>query len=73
FEAGEAAEAEEAGAREDHEEDLEEVVRRHGPFEPHRLPLDEMAYTTTPGVSAKLTDRWETVAAPAVPAHAPGA
>jgi fructose 1,6-bisphosphate aldolase/phosphatase len=50
-----------------------DYFRRHGPFEPHRLPLDEMEYTTMPAVSAKLKDRWETVEAPAVPAHVPGA
>ncbi len=34
-------------------------VRRHGPWEPHRLPLEEMAYTTTPAVAKKLEGRWE--------------
>ncbi len=34
-------------------------LRLHGPFEPHRLPLDEMEYTTMPAVAAKLADRWE--------------
>ncbi len=33
-------------------------LRKHGPFEPHRLPLEEMEYTTMPAVAAKLTDRW---------------
>jgi fructose 1,6-bisphosphate aldolase/phosphatase len=50
-----------------------DYLRRHGPFEPHRLPLDEMEYTTMPAVSARLADRWETVEAPAVPAHVPEA
>ena len=36
-----------------------EYFRRHGPFEPHRLPLDEMEYTTMPAVAAKLRERWE--------------
>jgi fructose 1,6-bisphosphate aldolase/phosphatase len=36
-------------------------LRRHGPFEPHRLPLGEMEYTTLPGVMKKLADRWETI------------
>jgi fructose 1,6-bisphosphate aldolase/phosphatase len=35
-----------------------DYLRRHGPFEPHRLPLEEMEYTTMPSVAAKLTDRW---------------
>jgi len=34
-------------------------LRRHGPFEPHRLPMDEMEYTTLPEVMEKLKDRWE--------------
>jgi fructose 1,6-bisphosphate aldolase/phosphatase len=50
-----------------------DYLRRHGPFEPHRLPLDEMEYTTMPAVSARLADRWERVEAPAMPAHVPGA
>jgi fructose 1,6-bisphosphate aldolase/phosphatase len=33
-------------------------LRKHGPFEPHRLPLDEMEYTTMPAVAAKLSARW---------------
>lgn len=36
-----------------------EVLRRHGPFEPHRLPLEEMEYTALPQVMSKLKDRWE--------------
>jgi fructose 1,6-bisphosphate aldolase/phosphatase len=34
-------------------------MRRHGPFEPHRLPMDEMDCTTLPLVMEKLRDRWE--------------
>jgi fructose 1,6-bisphosphate aldolase/phosphatase len=33
-------------------------LRRHGPFEPHRLPMEEMEYTTLPEVMSQLTDRW---------------
>lgn len=36
-----------------------EYLRRHGPFEPHRLPLDEMEYTTMPQVMRKLEGRFE--------------
>jgi fructose 1,6-bisphosphate aldolase/phosphatase len=36
-----------------------EHLRRHGPFEPHRLPLDEMEYTTMPQVMERLDDRFE--------------
>ncbi|MDD4874361.1 MAG: fructose-1,6-bisphosphate aldolase/phosphatase [Dehalococcoidales bacterium] len=35
-----------------------EYLRRHGPFEPHRLPLDEMEYTTMPQVMDKLKDKF---------------
>lgn len=38
---------------------LADQMRRHGPFEPHRLPMDEMEYTTLPNVMKKLQDRWE--------------
>lgn len=36
-----------------------EYLRRHGPFEPHRLPYAEMEYTTMPGVMKKLESRWQ--------------
>lgn len=34
-------------------------MRRHGPFEPHRLPSEEMEYTSLPGVLEKLESRFE--------------
>lgn len=34
-------------------------MRRHGPFEPHRLPMEDMEYTTLPAVLKKLGDRFE--------------
>ncbi len=34
-------------------------LRRHGPFEPHRLPMEEMEYTTLPDVMSRLADRME--------------
>ena len=37
-------------------------LRRHGPFEPHRLPMEEMEYTTLPQVMDKLQERWEKLA-----------
>ena len=37
---------------------ITDYMRRHGPFEPHRLPLDEMEYTTMPKVVEKLKDRF---------------
>lgn len=36
-----------------------EYLRRHGPFEPHRLPLDEMEYTTMPQVMKRLEGRFK--------------
>jgi fructose 1,6-bisphosphate aldolase/phosphatase len=38
---------------------LADHMRRHGPFEPHRLPMEEMEYTTLPQVMDRLQDRWE--------------
>ncbi|MDD2555867.1 MAG: fructose-1,6-bisphosphate aldolase/phosphatase [Syntrophaceticus sp.] len=35
-----------------------DYMRRMGPFEPNRLPLDEMEYTSMPQVSEKLKDRF---------------
>ncbi|MDR2829937.1 MAG: fructose-1,6-bisphosphatase [Methanobrevibacter sp.] len=34
-------------------------MRRHGPFEPHRLPSEEMEYTSLPGVLEKLEKRFK--------------
>lgn len=41
--------------------DMAYMMREHGPFEPHRLPLDEMEYTTMPQVSRKLAGRFEPI------------
>ena len=38
--------------------EMADMMRRHGPFEPHRLPLEEMEYTTMPQVAKKLADRF---------------
>lgn len=38
-----------------------DYMRQHGPFEPHRLPLEEMEYTTLPDVMEGLEDRFEDV------------
>jgi fructose 1,6-bisphosphate aldolase/phosphatase len=40
-------------------QEVMEYLRRHGPFEPHRLPLEEMEYTTLPEVLKRLKDRFE--------------
>ncbi len=36
-----------------------EYMRRHGPFEPHRLPLEDMEYTTLPNVMKNLSKRFK--------------
>lgn len=36
-----------------------DYLRKHGPFEPHRLPLDEMEYTTMPAIAAKRKGQWK--------------
>ncbi len=36
-------------------------MREMGPFEPHRLPLDEMEYTTLPQVMERLQDRFKPI------------
>ena len=41
---------------------IADYLRLHGPFEPHRLPLEEMEYTTMPAVAAKLSQRWAPIA-----------
>ena len=40
---------------------IADYMRRHGPFEPHRLPLADMEYTTYPKVMANLKDRFKKV------------
>jgi fructose 1,6-bisphosphate aldolase/phosphatase len=49
-----------------------DYLRRHGPFEPHRLALDELEYTTMPQVAAHLADRWEPLPTATVPEQARG-
>lgn len=40
---------------------IADYLRRHGPFEPHRLPQEEMEYTTMPQVMQKLKGRFEKI------------
>jgi len=40
---------------------LADFLRRMGPFEPHRLPLEQMEYTTMPEVMKKLAPRFQSV------------
>lgn len=40
---------------------IADYMRRHGPFEPHRLPEADMEYTTLPKVLDKLKNRFEKI------------
>ncbi len=40
---------------------IADYMRAHGPFEPHRLHLEEMEYTTLPAVMKKLGSRFEDI------------
>ena len=50
--------------------EMADHMRRMGPFEPGRLPLEDMEYTTMPAVAAKLEARWEPLEEPAAPLSA---
>jgi len=39
--------------------EVADYMRKMGPFEPHRLPLDEMEYTTMPQVMERLKGRFK--------------
>jgi len=41
--------------------EIADYMRAHGPFEPHRLPLEDMEYTTLPNVLEGLKDRFSAV------------
>ncbi|MCX5801209.1 MAG: fructose-1,6-bisphosphate aldolase/phosphatase [Candidatus Eisenbacteria bacterium] len=41
--------------------EIAEYMRRHGPFEPHRLPAEVMEYTTLPSLQEKLKNRFKPV------------
>ncbi len=38
---------------------LAEYMRMHGPFEPHRLPEQDLEYTTLPQLQERFKERWE--------------
>jgi len=38
--------------------EIADYIRQHGPFEPHRLGLEELEYTTMPGLMDKLKSRF---------------
>jgi len=39
-------------------QDMADILRRQGIFEPHRLPAEEMEYTTLPKILKKLENRF---------------
>jgi fructose 1,6-bisphosphate aldolase/phosphatase len=41
--------------------EIADYMRAHGPFEPHRLPLEDMEYTTLPKVMEKIKNRFEKI------------
>ncbi len=38
---------------------IAEYMRRHGPFEPHRLPEEDLEYTNLPKLQEKFRDRFK--------------
>lgn len=40
---------------------IADYMRRHGPFEPHRLPQEDMEYTTLPKVLKKFKDKFSSM------------
>ncbi|RLF41889.1 MAG: fructose 1,6-bisphosphatase [Thermoplasmata archaeon] len=40
---------------------ITDYMRQHGPFEPHRLPMQDMEYTTLPKVMKKLGARFKKI------------
>ena len=42
-------------------QEVMDYMRRHGPFEPHRLPMEDMEYTTLPKVMKKLGSKFKKV------------
>jgi fructose 1,6-bisphosphate aldolase/phosphatase len=45
--------------------EMADYLRRNGPFEPGRLPMEDMEYTTMPAVAERLAERWEPIEEPA--------
>ncbi|MBU0585884.1 fructose-1,6-bisphosphatase [Candidatus Micrarchaeota archaeon] len=41
--------------------EIADYMRRHGPFEPHRLSAEEMEYTSMPKVMEKIKERFEKI------------
>ncbi len=39
--------------------EIMDYLRRHGPFEPHRLPLEDLEYTTMADLEERMAGRWQ--------------
>lgn len=48
---------------------IADYMRRHGPFQPHRLPMEDMEYTTMPKIMKRLEARFVQEAEPSPFAH----
>ena len=44
--------------------EIMDYLRRHGPFESHRLPLEDLQYTTMRHLEDRLADRWQPLPEP---------
>ena len=44
--------------------EMADYMRRNGPFEPGRLPMEDMEYTTMPQVAERMQERWEPIEEP---------
>jgi fructose 1,6-bisphosphate aldolase/phosphatase len=44
--------------------EMADYMRRNGPFEPGRLPMEDMEYTTMPQVAERMHERWEAIEEP---------
>ena len=44
--------------------ELADHMRRMGPFEPGRLPMEDMEYTTMPAVAERLAGDWQAIDEP---------
>jgi fructose 1,6-bisphosphate aldolase/phosphatase len=45
--------------------EMADYMRCNGPFEPGRLPMEDMEYTTMPQVAERMHERWEPIEEPA--------
>ncbi|NPA22013.1 MAG: fructose 1,6-bisphosphatase [Candidatus Micrarchaeota archaeon] len=41
--------------------EVADYIRLHGPFEPHRLPAQDLEYTTLPDLQERYKERWQPI------------